>query len=704
MVGTYPIGEYPMLKYFKIGNYLTIKNKALRWAVICALLFVFTGIVAIVSVLTVSYTLGPPPLTNQQNTVYYSQSGKVIGEEHGIESRYWVELEDISSELIKATLTTEDRDFYEHHGFDFTRILSAAYHDLRKLSMVQGASTITQQYARNLFLSHEKTWTRKFKEAIYAIRLEMFYDKETILEGYLNTIYYGHGAYGIEAASRHFFDKSANELSLAEAALLAGIPKGPSYYSPFHHYENAKNRQEQILSALKKQGHITDQEKYLATHEALAFTEQQERKKISIAPYFQDIALQELQRILDEDIESIRSGGYQVFTTLDVKKQQKLEKQVKQTMKSNKTMQVGAIAMDPDTGGILSMMGGRSYEKSQFNRAVQAKRMPGSSFKPFLYYAALNNGYTATTSLMSKPTNFKLANGKVYQPSNYNGYYAYEPITLAQAIALSDNIYAVKTNLYLKPERLVKAAKKFGIDSELKAVPSLALGTSTVSVEEMVTGYSMIDNGGIPIEAYTIEKITDVKGNVIYEKEHKDKEPVLDPKKTFILSHLMTGMFDESLNGYMRVTGISIADQLSRTYAGKSGTTNTDSWMIGFSPDIVTGVWTGYDKNKQLETKEEHQFAKEIWAGFMEKAHEGIPPEKFEVPEGVVGVYIDPKTGDIATPYCDDRRLMYFEKGTQPNSFCTLHKPEEKKQDDKKPSKKDKKDKSIWDRLLDMLP
>ncbi|MDC3414964.1 PBP1A family penicillin-binding protein [Aquibacillus sp. 3ASR75-11] len=687
-----------------LNKYGNIKNKALRWTVIGTILLVFISIVAMVSVLTVSYFLGPPPLKNDQNTIYYSQSGKVIGEEHGMENRYWTDLEDISPSLIQATLTTEDRDFYQHFGFDFTRILSAAFQDLTSMSMVQGASTITQQYARNLYLSQEKTWTRKFKEAIYTIRLEMFYDKDTILEGYLNTIYYGHGSYGIEAASRYFFNKSANALTLAESALLAGIPKGPSYYSPFRDYENAKERQAQILAAMEERGQITEQDKYLATREKLALSKQKERKKIAVAPYFQDVVLEELKNILDEDIETIRSGGYQVYTTLNRDKQRILEQQIQKKMKSSATMQVGALAMNPKTGGILSLVGGRNYEKSQFNRVVQAKRMPGSSFKPFLYYAALTSGYTPTTTLMSKPTNFKLANGQVYQPSNYNGYYAYEPITLAQALALSDNIYAVKTNLYLSPDRLVKTAKKFGIDSKLQPVPSLALGTSSVSVEEMVTGYSRIANGGIPVDAYTIEKITDIKGNVIYEKELPEKDPVLDPKQTFILSQLMTGMFDESLNGYMRVTGASIADQLTRTYAGKSGTTDTDSWMIGFSPDIVTGVWTGYDQNKPIEKTQEKQYAKEIWAGFMEEAHEGIPTKQFKKPDGVISVLIDPKTGDLATRNCEPQRLMYFVEGTQPTSYCTEQKPKEQdKSKEENAPNKSKKKKGFWELLKDML-
>ncbi|QDP41695.1 transglycosylase domain-containing protein [Radiobacillus deserti] len=681
----------------------TIKSKPLRIAVIVSILSMFCAVVFVVAIFTYAYSLGPPPLTSQQNTVYYGANQNVIGEERGLQSRYWVDLEDISKHVVKATVAIEDQNFYNHGGFDFKRIASALFHDIKAMAMVQGASTITQQYARNLFLSHEKTWTRKIKEAFYTLRLEMFYTKNEILEGYLNTIYYGHGAYGIEAASRYFFDKSAKNLDLAEAATLAGIPKGPSYYSPFHDQERAKKRQELILKTMQQQGKITKHEQFLASSEKLTFTNAKDRETKSIAPYFQDAVLKKLANILHEDIESIRSGGYQVYTTLHTDHQKKLEESIQETMDPESDLQVGAMSVEPESGAITAMVGGRSYEESPYNRATMAERMPGSSFKPFLYYEALENGYTATTSLLSKPTTFELANGKVYAPSNYNGYYAYKPITLAQAIALSDNIYAVKTNVALGPKNLVRTARKFGIKKKLPAVPSLALGTAVVSVEDMVGGYSMIANGGKRVEPYLIEKVTDSKGNILFEHDQSDNEQVLDEKKTFILSQLMTGMFDESLNGYMRVTGASIADELSHKFAGKSGTTNTDSWMVGFSPKLVTGVWTGYDQNQQMNKVDEHQYAKDIWASFMNKAHEGEKDVRFEQPKGVVGVYVDPVTGEKATPYCAERRMMYFEKGTEPTTFCSLHYPHAQEKEEDTPKEQEKK-KSGWKKWLDWLP
>jgi len=660
------------------------------------------GILLIAGGYLYSYLLGPPPLASEENTIYYSSDGEVIGEEKGTESRHWVELKDISPHLINATLMIEDRDFFDHFGFDLKRIASSILTNLKTMSLKEGASTLTQQYARNLYLSHEKTWTRKLKEAFYTIRLEMHYSKEEILEGYLNTIYYGHGAYGIESASNYFFNKSSEELSLAESSMLAGIPKGPTYYSPLNDRDNAERRQEQILAVMLDQDLITEQEYTIARDKPLVYQQTDEQDEEHIGPYFQDIVLEEASVLLGLDEEAIRSGGYEIHTTLNSNLQEELDAQVNAVMDPESEIQIGAMAMNPETGGIVAMTGGRDYEESPFNRAMDAKRMPASTFKPFLYYAALENGYTASTMLESKPTSFTLEDGEVYEPSNFNGYYADQPITLATALALSDNIYAVKTNMYLGPDELVTQARDFGIKSDLPAVPSLALGTAAVTLDEMVTGYGMIANGGKELDSYTIEKIIDKNGRTIYERKADTGESnqVLNEQTTFILTQLMTGMFDRELDDYMSVTGASIADELSRVYAGKSGTTSSDGWMIGFSPSLVTGVWTGYDDNRQIEKVAETAYAKNIWADFMEAAHEGKSEESFPVPEGVVAVPIDPKTGQRATPYCDVSRVMYFEEGTEPTSYCTEHyhegeePPEEEEDED---------DKGLFEKWFDLF-
>ncbi|MUK89614.1 PBP1A family penicillin-binding protein [Ornithinibacillus sp. L9] len=638
-----------------------------------ALSIVAIGIIFVAGIYVVAYLMGPPNLTNEQNTIYYSDSGDVIGEEHGLENRYWVGLEKIPAELIDATLLTEDQRFFKHHGFDIKRIFGAIISDIKTFSLKEGASTLTQQYARNLFLSHEKTWNRKLKEAFYAIRLELFYSKEEILEGYLNTVYYGHGAYGIETASKYFFNKSADSLTLAEIAMLVGVPKGPTYYSPLNDEERATNRQQQILSAMFHENIISEEEYYLAKRENLEYTKTRLANQNNIGPYFQDTVLNEAANLLQIDMESIRSGGYQIHTTLHIDAQQALEESIATAIPDSSDIEVGSLAIDPTTGAIRAMVGGRDYEKSPFNRTIQARRMPGSTFKPFLYYAALQHGYTASTMLMSKPTAFELEDGNVYQPSNFNDYYAYEPITLAQAIALSDNVYAVRTNMYIGTNTLIDTAKQFGIHSDLPNVPSLALGTGAVTMKEMITGYGMLANGGKQINSYTIEKIVDREGNTIYERDHSNNKLVLDPKKAFILTQLLTGTFDQELNGYTAVTGSSISDHLTRTYAGKTGSTNPDSWMIGYSPNLVAGVWTGYDDNRSIDNPQERAYSKKVWAGFMEEVHKEMPEEHFDAPAGLVAVPVDPETGLRATPYCDASTVMFFEKGTEPENHCLEH-------------------------------
>lgn len=676
------------------------KSRLRKYRLIFKLITTLVGIVllSIIGIYTISFILGPPPLMNEENTIYYNNSNEVIGEERSAENRYWVDLNDMSPHIINATLIVEDQHFKEHNGFDYKRIIGAIFRNVTSGTLKEGASTLTQQLARNLYLSHEKTWDRKIKEAFYTVRLEMYYSKGEILEGYLNSIYYGHGSYGIEAASNYFFDKSSKDLDVAEAAMLAGIPKGPTYYSPLNDKENAEQRQEQILQLMLTNNMISPDEYQNAKTTTLAYSKTKKEDNDSIGPYFQDAVLKEAAKILELDTEEIRSGGFEIYTTLDSEMQIGLEDSVSKTIDQASEMQIGALAMDPKTGAIKAMVGGRDYSESPFNRAVNARRMAGSTFKPFLYYAALENGYTPSTMLMSKPTAFELEDGEVYRPSNFNDYYAYEPISLAQALALSDNIYAVKTNLYLTPKKLVNTARRFGLSGELPEVPSLALGSASVSLEEMVTGYGMIANGGHEINSYTIERIINRDGKTIYEKDNKLGDLVLDPKQTFILADLMTGVFDRQLDGYASVTGAPIANQLSRVYAGKSGSTKSDSWMIGFSPQLVAGVWGGYDDNRVMEVVAESGYPKKVWASFMEKAHEGLPEKSFEAPNGVVGVAIDPQTGNLATPYCEVSRVMYFEKGSEPKQYCTDHFPH-----DMKPKEEDSNDgpfKRIFDSLF----
>ncbi|ARK32806.1 Penicillin-binding protein 2D [Halalkalibacter krulwichiae] len=618
-----------------------------------------------------SYTKmqGPPPLNVPQTTVYYGADNSPIGEHHKGENRHWVPLSEIDPNVIDATISIEDRRFYSHWGFDLTRIGGAVIANLRSGSRAQGASTLTQQYARNLYLSHDKTWIRKWNELLYSLRLEMNYDKDKILEGYLNTVYYGHGAYGIEAASQHYFGKPAKQLSLAEASMLSGIPKGPSYYSPLFDLDRAKNRQAVVLQSMVQNGVINQVEADEAHLEPLNFIQNELERPADVGPYFQDVVEQKLIEEVGIDPALIEAGGLKVYTTLDPKIQKEAEYWVEREMPDNE-LQTALVSIDPRTGDVKALIGGTNYVESPYNRAVTATRSPGSSFKPFIYYAALENGYTPASTLLSEATSFSIDDGRdVWSPTNFNENYAEDFITLLQAMAFSDNIYAVKTHLLLGTDKGIELARRVGIESPLGDHPSLALGTSNVSVLEMTRAYSAFANGGHKVEPRFIRKIVDADGEVIYESE-PELVQVLDPKLAFIMTDLMTGMFDPYLNAHTSVTGRSISHLLNRPVAGKSGSTSTDSWMVGYTPQLVTSVWVGFNEGIKLDHASYGQIAKNIWANFTEKALEDQPVMEFQKPDGVIGVKMNPENGLLATEHCPTHRTTYFVEGTEPTKEC----------------------------------
>ncbi|MFE8701895.1 transglycosylase domain-containing protein [Cytobacillus sp. FJAT-54145] len=673
--------------------------KYLRAFLIVGLIGMVIGLVSFIGILIYAKVLGPPPLAVPQSTLYFSDDGTVIGESHHGQKRYWVPFEDISPDLVDATIAIEDRTFYRHHGFDYKRIAGAALADLKAMAKVQGASTISQQYARNLFLEHEKTWKRKALEALYTIRIEMNYSKEQILEGYLNTIYYGKGAYGVQAASQYYFGKSAADLTLAEASMLAGIPKGPNIYSPVVSFEKAKNRQGIILDAMKKNGFITKEEANKASMESLKIVGKHSDAEKKVAPYFQDAVKNALKNVLNLDDRVLELGGLRVYTTLNIKEQEIAEETVENHIAKDSDIQIGLVSMDPKNGHVRAMVGGRNYDESPFNRAVQAVRQPGSTMKPLLYYTALEQGFTPSTMMRSELTTFKFQDNRPdYTPHNFNNIYAGEEITMAQALALSDNVYAVKTHLFLGENSLVNTAKKFGITTDMTAVPSLALGTSGVRVVEMANAYSMFANGGKKIQPVYIERVENHQGETIY-KADTHKETVLRPEAAFVMTQMMTGMFDRNLNGYSSVTGSTLINDMTRIYAGKSGTTDSDSWMIGFTPQLVTAVWTGYDNGSPIELVADKTYAKNIWINFMEDALDGKPAKLFRAPEGTVGVYVNPINGKLATDGCPTKRFTYFVAGTEPTEYCTDHLFHEK-EEKPKGSKKEKEEKKPWYKKL----
>ncbi|MDR7073901.1 transglycosylase domain-containing protein [Fictibacillus barbaricus] len=661
------------MKFWKILKEAT-KEQKIRWIKKWGAITFGSFVLGFIGLLLLAKLMGPPELLVPQTTTLYAADGSKIGEiNNKAQNRYWVPLKKIDKDVIDATISIEDKSFRKHHGFDPKRIAGALLADVKAGAKVQGASTISQQYARNLFLTHEKTWRRKLQEAFYTMRLEMSYSKDEILEGYLNTIYYGHGSYGIQSAARYYYGKNADDLTLGEATMLAGIPKGPSYYSPIYNEDHAKKRQDIILTSMVDDGLIKKETALQAEKEKLHYVREEKEKVTAIAPYFQDAVMRTLKSELNINANSLQFGGLNIYTTLDPNMQAVAEHTIENRIIDNEKIQTALVAMDPRTGNVKALVGGRDFEKSSFNRAIQAKRAPGSTFKPFLYYTALEHGYTPSTPIKSEPTTFAMADGVTeYKPKNFKNRYANDFITMAQALALSDNIYAVKTNLYLGPEKLVKTAKKFGIKSPLASIPSLALGSKSVGVMELTNAYGVFANGGKKVDPVFITKITDSKGKVLYKKEYKSDQ-VIDENKAFVMTDLMTGTFDEKLNDYTSVTGSSINQYLTRPMAGKSGSTPTDSWMVGYTPQLVTGVWVGYDEGKELHDINDTGYSKRIWAYFMEGALKNKPILSFHQPKGVVAVTIDPTDGKLATDSCPVTRISYYEKGTEPVDYCDEH-------------------------------
>ncbi|WP_332634605.1 transglycosylase domain-containing protein [Halalkalibacter flavus] len=623
---------------------------------------------AAVSLLSYTKMQGPPPLNVSQTTVFYGADNSPIGQHHQGENRHWVGLSSIDNDIINATISIEDRRFYNHLGFDLTRIGGAVVANLRSRSMAQGASTLTQQYARNLYLSHDKTWVRKWNELLYSLRLEMNYDKDQILEGYLNTVYYGHGAYGVEAASHHYFGKSANDLTLAEASMLSGIPKGPSYYSPLIDFDRAKRRQAVVLQSMVDNGVLTQVEADEAHAEPLNFIHDELDNTSTVGPYFQAAVEKILIQDVGIDPALLEAGGLKVYTTLDPDMQKEAEYWVRREMPDSE-LQTALVAMDPQTGDVKALVGGKNYVESPFNRAIDARRHPGSSFKPFLYYAALENGFTPASTLMSEETTFEINGGQPWSPSNFNDNYAEDFITLLQAMAFSDNIYAVKTHLYLGTDKAGELAHRVGIESPLGEGAALALGASDVGIAEMARAYSAFANGGKKVEPRFIKKVVDREGEVLYESE-PHLEQVLDPKLAFIITDLMKGMFDPYLNAHTSVTGRSVSHLINRPVAGKSGSTSRDSWMVGYTPQLVTSVWVGYDSGTNLNQATDGQYAKKIWANFTEHALNDQEAVDFPIPDGVVGVEMNPLNGLLATEDCPTHRVTYFVEGTEPTKEC----------------------------------
>ena len=574
----------------------------------------------------------------------------------------WVKLDNISDYLINATISIEDKNFYNHKGFDFFRILKSLYINITNKKTLQGASTISQQLVKNLFLDFDKTWERKTKEAWLTVRLESQYSKDEILEGYLNTINYG-GVYGIENASHYYFNKNSSDLTLAEASILAGIPKSPSNYSPLTNLENAKKRQKLVLESMVNNGYIKESDMQNALKEELSFYGYTSKSELNTLMYYKDAVRRELDSIDSIPNSFLETGGIKIYTYFDMSAQTLLENSMKENITSD-NLQIASVMMNPNDGSIIALTGGTNYNTSEFNRAIDSKRQVGSTLKPFLYYAALENGFTASTTFTSEETTFIFSNNQTYNPSNFNDKYANKPISMAAAIAYSDNIYAVKTHLFLGEDTLVNMLNRVGITSKLSAIPSLALGSEEINIIELTSAYSTLANLGYKVKGHLISKITDMNDNILY--EYKDKpEQVLNSSIVYITNQLLTSTYDYNFVDYIYPTCYDLTGKLNHKYSIKTGTTNTDNLVFGYNKDIVMGIWAGYDDNTETSGNEGKQI-KQMWAKTVEEYLKDKDTKWYEQPDNVVGVLVNPISGEVTSESDDKATMFYYIKGTQP--------------------------------------
>ena len=574
----------------------------------------------------------------------------------------WVSLKDISPYMIDAVISVEDKNFYNHNGFDYLRIIKAMFTNIKSGHIMEGASTISQQYVKNAYLEFDKTWSRKIKEALMTLNLEVHYDKNEILEAYLNTINYGQGCYGIYDAAHYYFNKEPLDLNLEECLILAGIPKSPSNYNPVSNYDNAIKRAKIVALTMYKNDKITENQYTSLFKENINIYASYSENDLKTLMYYQQAVKKELEDIETISEEQIYSGNLKVYTTLDFDLQKAMEESVDNNI-TDDNIQSSGIAIDPNDGSVLALIGGRDYKLSQYNRALYSKRQVGSTMKPFLYYTALANNMTSSSTFLSQETTFNLGDGNTYSPKNYADVYGNKEITMAAAIAYSDNIYAVKTNLFLGVDELIKTAKLCGIEEELKPVASLALGTSEINLIDFATGYTTLASGGYRRNVHFVSRVEDEFGNILYEYE-PDYDMVLNPNYVYILNELLTSPVKSAFIDYNVPTGINVASKLSRKYSVKTGTTDTDYWVVGYNPNILMITWTGYDDNSGLPVSTGLE-AKNAWVEAMEQYN---PDDHswYEMPDNVVGMPLNAVDG-TPTNDSDKMNMFYYFRGSEPD-------------------------------------
>ncbi len=623
------------------------------------LFLILSGFILLTGVYVFAFFSPKLELKDLGKVFIYDRNENLIYQGSG--SSEWISLDDISDDFKNAIISVEDKNFYQHKGFDYLRIIKAMYQNITDHTRF-GASTISQQYIKNMFLTFDQTWERKIKEAFLTIELEVHYKKDNILEGYLNTINFGEGNYGIEDASKYYFNKSSKDLTLEEAIMLAGIPKNPSGYNPVSDYDACIERAMVVAETMVNNHYISEETYHSLFQEKIPIYGKRKQNNSQTILYYQDAVLEELSKIKEVPSSLIESGGLKIYTTFDHSAQEKMEESILNYLGNQEELQVASVMIDPKTGGVIALTGGLNYAKSQYNRATMSKRQVGSTMKPFLYYAALENGLTSSSLFKSEKTTFHFANNQMYTPNNYNQIYANKNITMAAAIAYSDNVYAVKTHLFLGTDVLVHTANLAGIEEDLIGNPSLALGTSELNMLDFAHGYTTLASGGDEKELFFIQRVEDMEGNVLY--EHKLKHNyVFNSNDVYILNEMLTSTTNSVFSDYTTPTALSLASKMSRKYALKTGTTNTDSWVVGYNPDLLMMVWVGNDDAKEINENASF-YGKNIWLDTMEKYLENTEAVWYEKPQNVVGLIRDAITGEenLASK---NNTLFYYVKGTE---------------------------------------
>lgn len=627
-------------------------------------------------------------------TKVYSSDGHVV-KEFFEQKRIPIELSQVPKDLVDATLAVEDQNFYSHLGVDFMGILRALWVNIRERRIVQGGSTITQQLARNLFLNPERTVLRKVKEAILALEIESTYSKDEILELYFNQIYYGSGAYGAEAAAQVYFGKHVWELDLLECAILAGIPRWPSRYSPKLNPETALERTKTVLKLMKDMGRdIGD-----AMSSRILPLAQADRGQVDeTGAYFTEVVRQYLEE--KYGYNRLYKGGLEVYTTMDEKLQREAERLLEEGLvrieempgyrhptyarviakrkgenksgASTEYLQGVLVAIDPTTGFVKTLIGGRDFHDNEFNRAVAAKRQPGSAFKPIIYTAAIDNGIPASTIVIDSPISIPQVDGTVWKPANYEETFG-GPTILRDALAHSINMVAIKLLMKIGPQTAAVYAKRMGIESRLPLFESLALGTGEITPLEGAVAFSTFPAGGTRSTPLFVTKVVDAKGNVLEENTPK-REQVISPQTAYVMTSLLEDVLDYGTGKSAREWGFT------RPAGGKTGTNTdyTDAWFIGFTPDLVCCVWVGFDDVQTIIGKGTgSRLALPIWTEFMKFAHAHLPEKTFPIPDAIATTRICKSSGLLATEYCPRDGTYYevFIGGTEPASPCDTHNP-----------------------------